>query len=152
MLRPALHSRGVQSMAGRGGETRVQLLGRDEVGVDVADGDGGILLSLLSFLFFFFKPLRYEGRSSCAALTLPSSKTPLFTLSNISFDACKNASSTLCPDFALASTNKSPSSLAHISPSSVDISLGLPLGPSSSHKSILFATNIQVRLGLGLRG
>lgn len=52
-------------------------------------------------------------------LTLSSSKTPLRILSRISLVAVSNATSTFVPDFALASTNSRPSSLAHNSASSV---------------------------------
>lgn len=100
-------------------------------------------------------------------LTRSSSNSPLLTFSKISRVARSNAISTLWPDLALVSTNKSPSSWAHISASSVetsrfrlpgcddpsrvpgtdDASLSGSTGSSSEHRSTLLPTRIHVRCG-----
>ncbi len=86
-------------------------------------------------------------------LTRSSSKTPFRILSRISLVAVSKAISTLAPDFALVSTNKRPSSFAHISASSVGTCRTRWPGPgcapsgTSVHKSTLFPTRIQVRWG-----
>lgn len=82
-------------------------------------------------------------------LTRSSSKTPCLILWRISRDAVSNAVSTLLPDFALASKNSNPSFLAHSFASSVETSLRRldASSPSSSHRSILFPTSMQVKWG-----
>jgi hypothetical protein len=82
--------------------------------------------------------------------TLSSSNTPLRILSKMSLQACSKALSTLCPDFADASTKSRPSSFAHASASSAVTSRFFKDGPfssDSSHKSTLLPTRMQVRCG-----
>lgn len=82
-------------------------------------------------------------------LTLSSSKTPLRILSSMSRVACSNAVSTFIPLFALASTNRRPSSCAHNSASSVLTSRDRLPDPcaSSAQRSTLFPTRMHVRCG-----
>ena len=89
------------------------------------------------------------SRVPAVVLTLSSSNTPLRILSRMSLVACSNAASTFSPLFALASTNRRPSSFAQSSASSVLTSRGFFADPcaSSAHKTILFPTRIQVRCG-----
>jgi len=92
-----------------------------------------------------------EALTPCA---LPSSKTPLWIFETTSLAASRKASTTLSPDLALASMNKSPSSFAHNSAVSRSTSLCLrrddvevETPASGSQRSTLLPTRMQVRFG-----
>jgi len=95
--------------------------------------------------------------------TLESSKTLFFILVKMSFAASTKASSTLCPDLALASTKRRPSWRANSAPSSVVTWRGFNGArvksqiqwptrienpqSSESQRSILLPTRMHVRWG-----
>lgn len=102
------------------------------------------------------KQVEERGKKKKKTPTRSSSNTPRWILSKISLDASSNARSTLCPDFALASTNKRPSCRAHRVASSIVTWRCLggvegtngEEGPSGgSQRSTLLPTRIQVRCG-----